>query len=197
MKTSVRQPGADRREQIAGAVLRIIGEQGVTSLSTATLAREVGLSSGGLFRHFGSIDEILDEATRLAVGMLESTFPAPGLSPNDRIRTLGLNRVKLLGGNPGLTWLLMSHQAYLTLPPGSVKQLQAIVRRSRSFLLSAVKDGVAHGSIRSDLDPEAMLVMILGTVHTLIGMPGVAGDRGRNAEAVMDSLLTMLQPAKR
>lgn len=194
MKTAVRQPGVERRVQIARAVLQIIGEQGLTSLSTATLARQVGLSSGGLFRHFASFEEILEEATRIAVGMLEATFPEPGLPPIERIRTLGLNRVKLLGANPGVTWLLMSQQAYLTLPPASVKQLQVVVRRSRQFLLSAVLEGVTEGSIRSDLKPEALLVTILGTVHTLIGMQGVARARKQNAGEVMDSLLTMLRP---
>ncbi len=194
METAARRTGVERREQIARAVLQIIGEQGLSSLSTATLAKQVGLSSGGLFRHFASFEDILEEAARLAVEMLEATFPEPDLPPIERIRTLGLNRVRLLGGNPGLTWLLMSQQAYLTLPPASVKQLQAVVRRSREFLLSAVRAGVAEGSIRSDVEPQALLVTILGTIHALIGMPGVARGRKRNAGEVMDGMFTMLAP---
>ncbi|MFV1986150.1 MAG: TetR/AcrR family transcriptional regulator [Gemmatimonadota bacterium] len=196
MNTSVRQPRVERREQIARAALQIIGEQGLTSLSTATLAKHVGLSSGGLFRHFESFEEILAEAAHIAVTMLEATFPDPDLPPTDRIRTLALNRVKVLGGNPGVTWLLMSQQARLTLPPESVTELQAMVRRSRVFLRSAVQEGRAEGSIRSDLDPDALLVTIFGTVHTLIGMQGVASGGKQNAEAVMDSLLTMLRPVE-
>ncbi len=191
---TVRHPGTKRREQIALAALKIIGEQGLASLSTATLAAQVGLSSGGLFRHFSSIEEILQEATRISVGMLETTFPEPDLPPIERIRKLGLNRIELLGGNPGLTWLLMSQQAYLKLPPDSVKQLKAIVGRSKEFLLSAVLDGVSEGSIRSDLEPKALLVTILGTVHTLIGMQDADGGQDTKAEDVMDSLLIMLRP---
>lgn len=196
MNSAIRHPGVHRREQIALAALKIIGEQGLTSLSTATLATKVGLSTGGLFRHFGSFDEILQEATRIAVGMLEETFPEPGLPPIERIRTLGLNRVQLLNGNPGLTWLLMSKQAYLKLPPTSVKQLEAIVGRSRKFLLSAILEGVIEGSIRSDLEPKAMLVTILGTVQALVGRRGVAGRQECKAEDVMDALLTMLRPGR-
>ena len=177
MNTTVRHPGVHRREQIALAALKIIGEQGLTSLSTATLATKVGLSSGGLYRHFGSFDEILQEATRIAVGMLEETFPEPGFPPLARIRSLVLNRVKLLGRNPGLTWLLMSKQAYLKLPPASVKQLESVVGRSKEFLLLAIQDGVSEGSIRSDIEPKALLVMILGTVHALVGRRGWPGVR--------------------
>jgi len=196
MKTAVRHPGTKRREQIALAALQIIGEQGLASLSTATLAAQVGLSSGGLFRHFASIEEILQEATRISVEMLEATFPEPDLPPVERIRTLGLNRVKLLGGNRGLTWLLMSQQAYLKLPADSVKQIKQVVGRSKQFLLSAVLDGVSDGSIRSDLEPKALLITILGTVHTLIGMQDAEGGQETESrpEEVMDSLLIMLRP---
>ena len=196
MKTAVRHPGTKRREQIALAALQIIGEQGLASLSTATLAKQVGLSSGGLFRHFASIEEILQEATRIAIGMLEATFPAPNLPPMERIRTLATNRIALLGGNPGLTWLLMSKQAYLKLPPASVKQLRAIVGLSRQFMLTAVRDGVREGSIRSDLEPRYLLITILGTVHTLIGMQDAEGGQERECkpEEVLDSLITMLRP---
>jgi len=197
MKTVTRRPGTQRREQIAAAVLEIIGKRGLTSLSTATLARQVGLSSGGLFRHFASLEEIMEEATRMAVEMLEATFPEPELPPIERIRTLGLNRIELLGANPGLTWLLMSQQAYLTLPPTSVTKLRAVVRHSKRFLLAAIRQGATEGSIRSDLEPEALLVTILGTVHALIGMQGVARGRARNAEQAMDALLTMLRPLER
>lgn len=197
MNPTIRHPGVHRREQIALAALKIIGEQGLSSFSTATLATQVGLSSGGLFRHFASLEEILQEATRIAVGMLEATFPEPGLPPIERIRELGLNRVKLLGGNPGLTWLLMSQQAYLKLPPASVEHLEAVVARSRQFLLSAVLDGVGDCSIRSDLEPGVLLVTILGTIHALIGLQGVAGGRKRNADQVMDSLITMIRPVQK
>ncbi len=196
MKTSVRHPGTKRREQIALAALEIIGEQGLASLSTATLAKQVGLSTGGLFRHFASIEEILQEATRIAVELLEATFPEPDLPPIDRIRTLAMNRVALLGGNPGLTWLLMSKQAYLKLPPASVKQLRTIVGRSKHFMLTAVREGVREGSIRSDVEPRDLLVTILGTVHTLIGMQDAEGGQETESrpEEVMDSLLIMLRP---
>ncbi len=129
--------------------------------------------------------------------MLDGTFPEPGLPPIERIRKLGLNRVELLGDNPGLTWLLMSQQAYLKLPPASVEQLEAVVTRSRQFLLSAVLDGVSDCSIRSDLEPGDLLVTILGTIHALIGMHGVAGGRKRNVDEVMDSLLTMIRPVQK
>ena len=62
MSTTTRKPAAVRREEIARAVLRIIGERGLTSLTTSNLAAEVGLTTGALYRHFASREEILREA---------------------------------------------------------------------------------------------------------------------------------------
>ena len=111
MSPTLRKPAAVRREEIAQAVLRIIGERGLTSLTTSNLAAEVGLTSGALFRHFASQDEILRETTRHAVARIEATFPDEPLSPVDRLLALARNRVRVLGADPGLAWFLRSEQA--------------------------------------------------------------------------------------
>ena len=44
MKTTLRKKSVDRREEIVKAVLSIIGERGITALTTTTLASEVGVT---------------------------------------------------------------------------------------------------------------------------------------------------------
>jgi len=198
MKSTVRKPAADRREEIARAVLRIIGERGLTSLTTASLAAEVGVTTGALFRHFASLDEILSETVRYGVAKIENTFPDPALPPIDRILALARNRVRILGADPGLGWLLRSDQAYLTLPEDAVRRLRDVVRRTRQCLLRALREGAAAGSIRSDIEPEVLLVPVLGTIHAVIGMPGVHRQvprgRQRNPERVLLALARLLAP---
>ncbi len=63
------------------AALRIIGERGRGALTTANLATEIGLSSGALFRHFASLDDVLREAVRVALRTIEGTFPDASLPP--------------------------------------------------------------------------------------------------------------------
>lgn len=180
------------------AILRIIGERGLTALSTSTLAEEVGLSTGALFRHFATRDEMLQGAADYALARIEETFPDASLPPLERLRQLALNRVRLLAGNPGMAWLLRSEQAYLTLPEQSVAALRTLVRRSRRFLLDALRDGMALGMIRDDVAPEDMLVPVMGTIHALIGMPGAHRPRRQpDTERILAALLTMLAPNER
>jgi len=198
MKVTTRKPAADRREEIVKAVLRIIGERGLTSLSTTTLAAEVDVTTGALYRHFTSLDEILNQTVRFGVSCIEETFPPAALGPVERIMSLARERVRVLGSNPGLAWLLRSEQAYLTLPEDAVQQLRKVVHRSRRFLLDALNEGVHRGVIRSDIEPEVLLVPVLGTIHAVIGMQGTPGSsatkQSQEQEQVLLALKRLLEP---
>lgn len=198
MKATPRKPSAERREQICRAVLRIIGEQGLTSFTTTALAEEVGVTSGALFRHFTSRDDILRETVRHGVERIEATFPDPALPPLERLLRLARNRIRLLGSDPGLAWLLRAEQARLTLPKEAVNRLVDVVERSKAFILTALTEGAAQGSIRTDIEPEILMVVFMGTVHAVIGMQGIhrpaTGDLGERPERVLEALVRLLGP---
>ncbi len=189
-------PSAQRREQIVEAVLRIIGRQGLTSLTTSTLAREVGVTTGALFRHFATLDEILREVVRHALRQIEATFPDESLPPLERLLGLAGNRVRLLRSNPGLAWVLRSEQAYLTLPGDAVGKLRELVDRSKRYLLAAIRDGVARGSVRGDIQPEILLVLVMGAIHAVAGMSGVhrGSQAAPNPDQALQALKLMLSP---
>ena len=195
MSTQTRKPQSKRREEIVQAVLRVIGERGVTALTTATLAAEVGVTTGALFRHFPNIEAILKSAVDYALIRIEETFPDAQLPPLERLIQLGRNRVSLMGGNPGLAWLLRSEQALLVLPAESAKALRMLVKRSRRFMLAAILEGGEQGQIRADIDPEVLLVPIMGTIHALIGMPGPHKRRKLpDTERLLSALMLIVAP---
>ena len=196
----MRKPGNERRREIGGAALRIAGREGVTALTTANLAQEVRLTTGALFRHFATLDDVLREAVRLGLEKMESTFPDGSVPPLERIATLARNRVAILSRDPGVAWLVRSEQAPLVLPKDAVDALQEFVTRSRRILLEAIQEGAREGSIRRDIEPEVLLVAVAGTIHALVGMPGIhrvaQASRKAPAERVLEGLMRMLAPAE-
>ncbi len=196
MVTQTRKSSVQRRKEISDAVLHIIGKRGLTSLTINKIATEIGVTSGALFRHFDTRDDILREVVRHGVAKLDQTFPDKTLPPLERLFTLANNRIELLGPDPGLAWLLRSEQAYLTLPDDAVDELRDVAKRSRKFLLKAIRDGAAEGSIRSDISPEVLLIPVIGTIHTLIGTPGSAQQsqarQSRNTANVLHALRIMI-----
>lgn len=197
MATTTRKPSSVRRREIAEAALRVIGERGATSLTAASLAREVGVTAGALFRHFATIDDILCAAVDVGIEAVEATFPDEAMPPIERLRSLALARIELIGGTAGLSWLLLSDQVYLCVPEAAVTKLRALVQRSRGFLMKSLRDGVELGQLRGDLAPETMLPIFTGTVHSLIQARSARQSLGQAApntstESVIDALLALL-----
>ncbi len=197
MPPQKRVPTAHRRPQIANTTLRLVGKHGLVALTMAKLAAEIGVTTGALFRHFASRDEILETAVTNAVARLELTFPEPGLPPLERLFALARARVRLVGSDPGLAWLLLSEEARLALPSAAVQQLSALVRRSRRFILAALREGADNGEVRADIEPETLLLPVVGTLHVLIRAPGVhrrAFPRKQKPEVVLAALRKLLTP---
>lgn len=198
MQSSARRSTLERRAEIAAAALRIIGERGLTSLTTASLAAEIGVTSGALFRHFTSRDAILAESVRYAVERIEQTFPAPDLPPLERILDLARNRVRVLGADPGLAWLLRSEQAFLTMPGDAVAQLHSLVGKTRKYLLDALVEGAQDGSIRRDVEPPVLLLTVMGTIHAMIGLNALhrkaTGPGQPDLDRVLSGLARLVAP---
>ena len=193
MKIQTRKNTVERKKEIVDAVLRIIGERGLTSLSTKTIAEEVGVTTGALFRHFPSLQEILRAVTRFAILRIEETFPDESMAPLERIKLLAINRIMLLNSCNGLAWLLKSEQAFLTLPEDSVESLRSIMKRSKSFILKSINDGISEGSIRNDIDPEVLIVPIMGTIHSMIVLPGMKNSSHKKQLTEINKVLNGLE----
>lgn len=201
MSGTDRKPRVVRRREIAEAALRIIGTEGVRGVSTAALALQVGLTSGALFRHFATVDEVYDEVVAYAAERLDTTYPDPGLPPLERLVGLAKARIALLGKEPGIHWLLRSPDATHSLTPAASAALASIVGRSRQVLGDAIRQGQRDGTIRTDVPDDVMLVMVTATVHALVGTPGIHGRVERPArpdsERALEGLLTLLRPSAR
>jgi AcrR family transcriptional regulator len=191
MKRATRKPTGIRRREIADAALRVIGRQGASALTTVRIADEVGVTSGALFRHFDSLEAILETAVDVGVEAVEETFPDASLPPAGRLRRIAEARIGLFRRRPGIAWLLMSDQVYLTMPASAVARLRGVVRKSRMFLRRAIREAMADGSLRGDITPEAMLLIFTGTVHAIVGATGAHRSRTRVPDT-LDSLFEVL-----
>jgi len=195
MNTTTRKSRAVRREQIVGAVLRIVAEEGIGSLTTTALARDIGVTSGALFRHFDTRDQILEETVSYVAETIDRTFPDPSLPPVERLQKLAASRIAVLMSQPGIGWFLHSDQAALSLPPAAVLHLSDCARRTRAFVLAALKDGVSVGSVRGDIPTEHLLVMYLGTIHVFVNRARLR----RNAldiEGIVRALILVITPPR-
>lgn len=126
------RPTEERRTEIVEAAIAIIAEQGLRDLKTAALARRMGLSEAAIFRHFGSMEEILVAAVQHEAGLIRdrlAKFEGSGTAW-DRAEQLVLSLLEFFeetGGGP------------LVIVTGQVVRVSDEVRAPVTRTLSAIR----------------------------------------------------------
>ncbi|MDM7913906.1 MAG: TetR/AcrR family transcriptional regulator, partial [Candidatus Eisenbacteria bacterium] len=163
------------------AALRIVATKGIAALTTRTLAAEVGLSTGAIFRHFVSLEALLEAVVTRVEAVLESTYPSDDLPPVERLERFVVARSTAVGQQLGILRLVLSEQFLLALPKSGSERLSACVEQTRSFVLNCLREGQSSGELRGDLPAETLAPIVMGTVQMLA--LSSSGPRQREAEA--------------
>lgn len=191
--TSVKQrrPTHERRVEIADATLRVIAEQGIAAFTMERLSREVGMTSGALFRHFASKEEILSAAVERAAELLKQSFAPLDLPPLERLQAFIRARTALVGGNAGLAQLVFSEQFMKALDAASRERLSHVMQASQQYLAQAISDAQATGEVRRDVPPKNLARLVMGMV-----LAAILGQRGgaQPLDDLWPPLQTLLAP---
>lgn len=153
------------RTEITDAAIGIIGDRGISSLTTTALAKELGVSSGAPFRHFSSMEEILNAVGERVVELMGTTFPQADLPPLERLSRLLAARIHAVIEHGGVARLIFSDQFSKALPERAAGVIRDFVMRTRKFVLEAITDGVARGEIRQDVPIEHLMILFIGTMQ--------------------------------
>ncbi|MFT4710191.1 MAG: TetR/AcrR family transcriptional regulator [Planctomycetota bacterium] len=190
IKTRSRKASSERRQEIALAVLDLIGAKGAKSLTSAQISNHLGLSAGAIFRHYAGLDEMLEAAVDIAIDLVEQSFPDKNADPKARLLQLGLDRVAIVRTHPGISWLLLSDQGLLGVPEPAAKRIRALVQRSQRFVAQALKQADAAGDLQPDAKPDVSAILLMGAIHALIRTG--KNTRAPKPQVVLETLLNMI-----
>lgn len=182
-----------RQVELVDAALHIVATRGIAALSTRSLAAEVGLSSGAIFRHFDSLDALLEAVVTRVEAVLDATYPDAGAPPVERLERFIEARSNAVGRQLGILRLVLSEQFLLALPRSGSARLSACVEKTRAFVLACIRDGQTSGELRADLPAETLAPIVMGAVQMLALSPSKARLREAEARAVLGSLLALLR----
>jgi AcrR family transcriptional regulator len=183
----------DRQIELTDAALHIIATKGIAALTTRSLAEQVGLSSGAIFRHFASLEALLDAVVARVETVLEATYPPSTLPPVERLDRFVKARSTAVGNQLGILRLVLSEQFLLALPESGSARLSACVQRTRAFVVECVREGQDTGELRGDLPAETLAPIVMGTVQMLALSASKPGRRATETRAVLGSLLALLR----
>ena len=189
----LRRTSSDRRIELTDAALHIIATKGIAALSTRQLAAQVGLSTGAIFRHFASLDELLDAVVARVEAVLEATYPPATVPPVERLERFIEARSTAVGHQLGILRLVLSDQFLLALPDSGSARLAACVQKTRAFVVECLREGQDAGELRGDLPAETLAPIVMGTVQMLALSSTKTRQRDAEARAVLGSLLALLR----
>ena len=189
----VRRSSEVRQVELTDAALHIIATRGIGAVSTRSLAEQVGLSSGAIFRHFASLDALLDAVVARVEEVLESTYPPSDLPPLERLQRFVEARSAAVGSQVGIMRLVLSEQFLLSLPKSGSARLSSCVQKTRGYVRDVLREGQETGELRADVDASVLAVVVMGTVQ-MLAISSSHGHGATEARAVREGLMALLQP---
>ena len=155
-----------RREQIAQAALELVASQGLKRLSMAAVARRVGLVPSGIYRHFHSKAEILHAVLdRIRQRLTENVQAAchEHSDPLECLHDVLMRHIRFIREGRAIPRIIFSDDFHGGHPELKEKVL-SIFGQYSGQLADIVRRGQEQGTVRGDLDPATVAMMVFGIV---------------------------------
>lgn len=171
-------PAEERRAVTVEAVVELAAEQNPSDITTAAIAKRMGVTQGALFKHFPTKGAILQAvmewvAERLLSRMEKAARSAS--SPVAAIEAMFFAHVEFVVEHPGVPRMLFGElqRAEQTTPK---RMAQTLIRRYRERLHSLIEEGKAKGELPPTLDTDASITLLIGMIQGLVMQALLADD---------------------
>jgi AcrR family transcriptional regulator len=173
---------SERQQQIVDAALRIVASKGCRRLTAETLATEVGITGGALYRHFTGLDQLVEVMVDRIATILFEGFPPQASDPIERLRLFLVQRVATVRANPHLARLLFFEHLAQNCGAASSKRMEALKQRLRAFVVECLQEASDAGMLAAGMSVESCALVVLGSVQALshsakLATQGSEGDR--------------------
>lgn len=164
-----RKSADSRKAEIVAAMLRLADELGPDRLTTLTVAKAVGLTQPGIFRHFPTKQDLwLAVAAHVAQTMTaawEEVLATKAL-PQDRVAALIQVQLHQIVANPAIPAILHSRELH-TGNAALRAHFIGVMARFQSLLVDSLTEGRALGIFRADIVPKDAAILLISLVQGL------------------------------
>lgn len=164
-------PAHERRAVTIAAVIDLAAEQNPSDITTAAIAKRMGLTQGALFRHFPSKEAVLQGVMEWVADRLLSRIDKAALSATESpilaLEAIFMTHIDFVAKHPGVPRIMFGElqRAGETAPKRVVTFL---LQRYSERLHRLINDGKQQGLLSSTLDTEAAVMLFIGTIQGLV-----------------------------
>jgi AcrR family transcriptional regulator len=152
-----------RTTEIVVAAAKVFARRGYHGASTQDIADVLGLRQASLYYYFESKDAALEAVCAAGVEdyaeHAHAILSGPGRA-SDKVARLVFQHLAPMAERLEFTLVFLRERRFL--PPPARKRIRAIERRYESIIERVIKQGVAAGEFRADLDPRMATLALLG-----------------------------------
>lgn len=195
MTTAAKEPaqrmGRPRDEriddQITSAALEELSQGGFERFTVEAVASRAGVAKTTVYRRFPAREDLVVAAL---LRLNDDLPPAPPPGPvRDRlIAVLGAVRSRATSSSPGR--LLMQSVGEGLHSPELAEMVHArVLAPRRQVIRDVLEEGMRSGELRADLDPDALIPVLVGPMFYLGAWKCVASAAAVSVESIVDTIL--------
>lgn len=184
-----KQPTEARRASLIAAALALAAERSPAEVTTADLARAVGITQGAVFRHFENKEAIwlaaIDQAHQTLLARLRVAADAQA-QPLPALQAVFQAHVQFVVEHPGVPRVIFQELQHAQETPLKARVRQ-LMQDYRALLGALLQRARAAGQVAPGVDLQAAAVLFIGSVQGLVMqslMSEQAGAMARQAPAV-------------
>ncbi len=189
--------GRPRDERIDGeitaAAVAVLAESGFGAFSVAEVAATAGVAKTTVYRRFPAREDLI----AAALNRLNDDLPL--ISPGGSVRQqLALALEGIRNRRPDSDWsrILMHAMREGTDEANFAGLIHTCVLAPRQQLLrDVIQEGIASGELRSDLDPDTAIPILVGPMIYLSKQNSVSSLSNVSVDAVLDMVMKGMTPA--
>jgi AcrR family transcriptional regulator len=186
-----------RQIEIIQAATKLIGEKGVQNVTTKHLADEIGFSEAALYRYFKSKTEILQSVLEYYKQKMRSSVEGIIAKPGtgrEKINRIIKFQFELFTKEPAIIMVIFAESSFQYNNTLS-NTVSILLNQKQELINRLLKQGTKDGSIRTDVKPEQLTSIILGSMRftvlkwRLSGFDFDLNDKGAELCDTIDLLL--------
>jgi AcrR family transcriptional regulator len=174
-------PSEKRRSVTVDTVIALAAEQNPRDITTAVIARRMGVTQGSIFRHFASKDAIFEAVMEWVADRLMSRIEKAAQaqsSPLAALESMFLTHVDFVAEYPGIPRILFGElqHAQETAPK---RMAQTLIQRYKQRLHDLIEQGKSGGEINVHIHAETAATLFIGIIQGLVMQSMLGGDVSR------------------
>ncbi|OEJ67166.1 TetR/AcrR family transcriptional regulator [Magnetovibrio blakemorei] len=164
-----RKTAEERKDQIVETAIRLADEVGPDRLTTDMIAKAVGLTQPGIFRHFSKKEYIWQAvAVHLSGQMSKAWGKAQDAktSPVDQLQAVVMAQLDLIQKTPALPGIIFSRELHIE--NKILRQaFYKIMNHFHTRLTKIIEAAIEEGQFKQDLPSEDAAFLLIGMIQSL------------------------------